>query len=103
MPWSPISPWKPIPGSGQSVSAGAGAAGTFTNPVGQYTAAIAIRLAPAATAYMGTVRIGQTATATTDYPIASTDQPQIIGVAPGQSVSVWFTAAGSAQMVELTH
>jgi len=103
MAWTPISPWKIIPGSGQSVTAGGAGLQTFTNPVGAQTDAVAVRLAPAATPYLATIRVGQSATATTDYPIASTDPPQIIGVGRGQSVSIFFSAAGSAQLCELTH
>ena len=101
--WMPISPWKIIPGSGQTVTAGAAGEEAFTNAVGSETMAIAIRLAPAATAYLATVRIGGTATSSTDYPIASTDPPQVLGIGPGQTVTVYFGAAGSAQMCELTH
>lgn len=102
--WTAIAPWKIQPGTGQSVTAGAAGAQTFTNPVGKQTDAIAIRLAPAATPYLATVTTsGVAGTATTDYPIASTDPPQIIGVGRGQSVSIYFGAAGSAQMCELTH
>jgi hypothetical protein len=98
-------PLRIINGSGQSVTAGAAGSQTFTNAVGTQTQAIAVRLAPAATAYLATVRVsdaGTAATASIDYPIASTDQAQLIGVAPGQKVSIYFSAAGSAVMCELT-
>jgi hypothetical protein len=102
--WTPISPWKIQPGTGQVVTAGAAGNQAFTNPVGKQTDAIAIRLAPAATPYLATVTTsGAAGTASTDYPIASTDPPQIIGVGRGQSVNVYFGAAGSAVMCELTH
>lgn len=105
MAWLPVAPWRIIDGSGQSVTAGAAGKQTFTNAVGSSTQAIAVRLAPAATPYLATVRIGAgaNATASTDYPIASTDPAQIFGIAPGQKVSVYFGAAGSAVMCELTH
>ena len=103
MGWQALAPWRIIDGTGQSVTAGAAGLETFTNKVGATTQAIAVRLAPATTAYLATVRIGNSATATTDYPIASTDPPQILGIAGGQTVSIYFGAAGSAQMCELTH
>ena len=78
--WVPISPWKIRPGTGQTATnAGTGTV-AFTNPVGAQTQAIAIRLAPATTPYIAMVRIGQAATVALDYPIASTDPPQVIGV-----------------------
>lgn len=102
--WTPISPWKIQPGTGQTVTAGASGNQTFTNPVGAQTDAIAVRLAPATTPYLATITTsGANATSSTDYPIASTDPPQIIGVGRGQKVSIFFGAAGSAQMCELTH
>lgn len=101
--WTPISPWKIRPGSGQTATnAGTGNV-PFTNAVGAQTQAIAVRLAPAATPYIAMVRIGQAATVALDYPISSTDPPQIIGVGEGDSVNVYFTAAGSAFLVELSH
>ena len=101
--WMPFAPWKIVPGSGQVVTVASAIEGAFTNPVGAQTQAIAIRLYPAATPYIATVRIGTAATVSTDYPIASTDPPQIIGVGMGSTVTVFFGAAGSAQMCELTH
>lgn len=98
-------PLRVVNGSGQSVTAGAAGSQTFTNAVGTQTHAIAVRLAPAATAYLATVRIsdaGTAGTASTDYPIASSDPTQLIGIAPGQKVSIYFGAAGSAVMCELT-
>lgn len=98
-------PLRIVGGSGQLVTAGAAGSQTFTNAVGSQTHAIAVRLAPAATAYLATVRVsadGTAGTASTDYPIASSDSTQIIGVAPGEKVSVYFSAAGSAVMCELT-
>jgi hypothetical protein len=101
--WMPISPWKIIPGSGQTVTNAGTGNEDFANAVGPQTDAIAIRLAPATTPYIAMVRIGQAATVALDYPISSTDPPQIIGVSRGQTVHVYFGAAGSAFMVELTH
>lgn len=102
-----IRPWRPIDGSGQTVSLTSGTAGAFANAVGNETYAIAFKLAPAATAYIAFVRIsaaGTNAAANTDFPVASTDPPQIFRITPGEKVSV-YQASGStesAYMCELT-
>jgi len=103
-----VVPWKPIPGTGQTLSLTSGTAGTFTNAVGTATYAIAVRLAPAATAYLGTLTVshaGTAATASTDYPIGSGDPPQIIACMPGDKVSLYQASGstGTAVMCELTH
>lgn len=106
MPWAPLSPWKIVPGTGQSLALTSGTAASFANAVGQYTQAIAIRFAPASTPFLGTVTTsGSAATASKDYPIASTDPPQIIGIGGGQTVSVYQASGSSATayLVELTH
>lgn len=100
--WTPISPWKIRPGTGQTVT-NAGTGNLAFVAVGAQTQAVAIRLAPATTPYIAMVRIGQAATVALDYPIASTDPPQILGVGEGDIVEVYFTAAGSAFLVELSH
>jgi hypothetical protein len=106
--WTPISPWKVIDGSGQTVSLTSGTAASPTNKVGSQTYAIAVRFAPAATAYIGFVRIsaaGTAAAAQTDYPISSSDPPQILGCKAGEKVS-FYQASGSTEsvyMCELTH
>lgn len=106
----PIAQWRPVPGSGQSLSLTGSAAATFANAIGAVTKqqvyAIAVKLAPASTAYIATIVIskaGTAATASTDYPIASTDPPQILACAPGDQVSVYAGANGTAYLCELTH
>lgn len=84
----------------------ASTAKSFTNAVGAQTYAVAISLAPASTATGALVRItraGTAATATGDYFVKTTDQPQILGCAPGDTVSVYALAAGTAYLTELTH
>lgn len=101
-----IPPWKPIEGSGQSLALTATTVASFTNPVGAQTYAVAFSLAPAATASGALVRItraGTAATATGDYFVKTTDQPQILGCAPGDTVSVYPLASGTAYLTELTH
>lgn len=104
--WTPQSPWRVIDGSGQSLAVSNGASSTFTNKVGTETRGIAISLAPTATAAGALVRIdpaGTAASATTDILIKTTDPPLILGVTPGDKVSVWGLAAVTAYLTELSH
>lgn len=100
-------PWRIIPGTGQELAAQAsGSAGNFTK-VGKQTYVVAVRVQPSATPYVATVTIsaaGTAATASTDYPISSSDPTTTFVCAPGDIVSV-YQASGSAQniyMCELT-
>ena len=104
--WLPQSPWRIVDGSGQSLAVGSGASSTFANPVGSETRAIALSLAPTATATGALVRInkaGTAATASFDMLIKTTDPPAIIGVSPGDKVSCYGLAACTAYLTELTH
>ena len=104
--WTPISPWKVIQGSGQSLGVNSGSSTTFTNAVGTSTYAIAISLAPTASATGALVRIakaGTAATASTDILIKTTDPPLVLGVSPGDKVSCYGLAACTAYLTELTH
>ncbi len=105
--WTTLSPWKVIAGSGQSLSVSNGSSATFTNKVGSQTYAIAISLAPTATATSANVKISQAGTAasaTQDIQIKTTDPPLILGCNPGDKVSVWgLGAASTAYLTELTH
>lgn len=109
--WLPQSPWRIIDGSGQSLSVGSGSSSTFTNAVGAAalggeTRAIALSLAPTATATGALVRIikaGTAATASLDLLIKTTDPPLILAVTPGDKVSCYGLAACTAYLTELTH
>lgn len=99
---------KIIAGSGQSLSLTSGSAASFTNKVGSQTYLVAVKLAPAATAFIATVRISQAgtaATASTDYAIASSDPPQILGCNPGDKVNVLQSSGSTATayLCELTY
>lgn len=103
--WVPQSPWRIIDGSGQSLAVTTSSA-TFTNAVGSETRAIAISLAPIATATGALVKIdkaGSAATASQDLLVKTTDPPLIIGVSPGDKVSCLGLAACTAYLTELTH
>ena len=109
--WTPISPWKIIAGSGQTLTVNSGSSSAFTNPVGAaslggHTQAIAISLAPTATATGCLVKITKAATAATasqDFFIKTTDPPMILGCVPGDVVTCYGLAACTAYLTELTH
>lgn len=105
--WTPISPWKIIPGTGRSVAVGSGSNATDTIAIGKQSRACALSLAPAATAYVALITIAQggtAATATTDMAIKSGDPPLILSCAPGDKVSVWGVGAtGTLYVTELSH
>ena len=89
-------PWRPIPGTGQSLALNNGSSAKFTNAVGPQTRAISLSLAPAATASGCLVRIstaGTAATATLDILVKTTDPPLILGCSPGDQVTAWGLAA----------
>ncbi|HTO43135.1 MAG TPA: hypothetical protein VML56_03590 [Burkholderiales bacterium] len=106
-----VAPWKPIPGSGQSLAVGSGSSSTFTNAVGAITGstamhAIALSLAPTATATGALIKISQAgtaATATSDILIKTTDPPLIVAVAPGDKVSAYGLAACTCYLTELSN
>ena len=106
--WVPISPWKAVPGSGQTKSLTSGTAASFTKQMGSETRAFALALTPAATPYVATVTVtamGTAATASTDYPVVSNAQAVVIGCSPGDIVNV-LQSSGSTQtayLCELTH
>lgn len=103
MGWTATAPFRPIAGTGQSLSLTSGTAATFTNKMGLQTHAFVFKFSPGTTAYIGTLAISQAgtaATASTDYPVASTDIPVIVGCAPGDKVSV-YQASGSTQTAYL--
>lgn len=104
--WTPLSPWKPIPGSGQSLSVSNGSSSTFANAVGTQTRGVQLSLAPTATATGCLVRISQAgtaATATLDLLIKTTDPPLVVGCAPGDKVSAFGLAACTLYLTEMTH
>jgi hypothetical protein len=106
--WTPLSPWKPIAGSGQSLAVGAGASSTFANAVGGETRCIQLSFAPTATAASSNcvVRIspaGTAASATLDLLVKGTDPPLYIGCDPGDKVSAWGIVAGVLYLTEMSH
>jgi hypothetical protein len=106
--WTPIAPWKVIPGTGQSLAVSSGASSTFTNAVGSQTRCIQLSFAPTATAASSncTVRISQAGTAATavlDLLVKGTDPPVLVGCEPGDKVSAWGIVAGVLYLTEMSH
>lgn len=94
-----IGPYRPIAGTGQSLSLTSGTAASFTNVIGKSTYAFKLALSPAATPYVATVTVSNAATAATaskDYPVTSNTDLAPIGCSPGDTVSV-YQASGSIQ------
>ena len=96
----PIAPWRFIDGSAQKVAYTA-TAGT-SSAVGTMTRAILV--AVTTDAHVRITPSGIAAVAATDMLIKAAYPPVVLGVSPGDKVSVIQDAAGgSLFMVELTH
>lgn len=98
-------PWKVIPGSGQELSLSGTTEAAFTNAVGSQTRAIALSLAPTATATACLVTItqaGTAATVSTDILVKTTDPPLILGCSPGDKVTAKPLASCNLYLTELT-
>jgi len=102
-------PWRPIPGSGQSLAVGSGASSTFTNKMGlnlnYQTHALVLSLAPTATATGCLIKVSQTGTAATavlDLLVKTTDPPLIISCATGDEISAYGLAACTLYLTEVT-
>lgn len=97
--WIPISPFRPIVGSGQNLTIGA--ASVASNAVGLHT--YAVQLSATGNCH---VRIDSSPVAVaTDMLIKSTDDPLQVKVGPGDKIAVIQDAAatGTLNIVELTH
>lgn len=98
-----VGPYRPLAGTGQSLSLTTAVAGTFGNAMGVNTYAFKLALSPAATPYVATVTVthaGTAATANTDYPVTSNTDLAPIGCSPGDKVSV-YQASGATQTAHL--
>lgn len=99
MGWMTVSPFRPIPGTGQNLTLGA--ASVSSAAVGSQTYAVQI----SATGNCH-VEIGHAPTATaTSMLIKSTDDPLQVKCGPGDKIAVIQDAAatGTLNIVELTH
>lgn len=97
MSWTPLSPWRPIAGTGQNLTFGAAAVTSAAFNV--YTQAVQLSCLTAACH----VRVGAGATAT-DMLIKPSDPPYVMRVGNGDVISViQDTATGTLNCVELTH
>lgn len=97
MSWTPLSPWRPIPGTGQNLTFGAAAVSSAAFNV--YTQAVQISCITANCH----VRVGAGATST-DMLVKPTDPPYILRVGNGDIISViQDTATGTLNCIEMTH
>lgn len=98
MAWSPISIWRPIPGTGQNV--------TFSGTSAQSTAFTdtqqAVQISATANCH---VAVGVNPTATTkDMLIKASDPPYIMRVQVGEVLAViQDTAGGTLNIIPVTH
>lgn len=103
-----IQPWRPIAGTGQSITvpAGSSSAAASCAAFGASTRAIAVSLQPTATATWANISISQAgataATATGDLCIKTTDPPLIVGAFQGDKLRVYGGAAATLILTELT-
>ncbi|NUY33291.1 hypothetical protein F0160_22665 [Paraburkholderia sp. JPY303] len=96
MSWTPLSPWRPIPGTGQMLAFTATA--VTSTAFDTYTQAVQI----SATANCH-VRVGAGAT-NKDMFVKASDPPYILRVGNGEVISVvQDTAGGNLFVIELTH
>ncbi|MGN6652116.1 hypothetical protein [Trinickia sp.] len=101
MGWTTLSPWRPIPGSGQNITIGASST-QATNAVGDNAQAIQI------SAIGGNchVAIGQNPTAgAADMLVKASDPPLVVRVTPGEKIAAIQDGAstGTLNIVEVTH
>jgi hypothetical protein len=97
--WVPISPVRPIAGTGQNITLGA--ASVASTVFGTNTFAVYISSTGNCHVNLGTAPV---ATAT-DMLLKATDPPMMLKVAPGEKIAVIQDAAstGTCNIVEVTH
>jgi hypothetical protein len=99
-------PWRPIPGTGQTLALNNGSDAGFTNAVGAQTRAVWLSMEPAATASGCLVTISQAGTAATvngDMFLKTTDPGLVIACSPGDKIHAWGLAASlKLHLTELT-
>ncbi len=98
--WTPISPWRPIDGSGQSVSYTSGGTGTSTAVSGE---TYAVQLSCTGDCLVRISAQGTAATATKDALLKATDPAIVLACPPGGKVSAYGLAAGDLYITEMTH
>lgn len=100
-------PWRPIPGTGQTLALSSGADTGFTNAVGAQTRCIWLSMEPAATASGCLVTVSQAgtaATATGDLFLKTTDPGLLVMCSPGDKVHAWGLAASlKLHLTEMTN
>lgn len=100
MSWTPLSPWRPIPGTGQNLAIGASSVASAAFNV--YTQAVQI----SAVGGNCHVQVGQSPVAVaTDMLVKASDPPSIIRVENGAKIAVIQdgTNTGTLNVIEVTH
>jgi hypothetical protein len=100
MSWTTISPWRPIPGTGQNLTLGA--ASVASTVFGSSTQAVSV------SAIGGNchVTVGTAPVAgATDMLVKASDPPMIIRVSPGEKIAVIQdqSSTGTLNIIEITH
>lgn len=101
MGWMPVSPWRPVAGTGQNVTIGASST--------QATTAFSANCRAIIISGVGGnchVAIGMNPTAlATDMLISANDPPFVMAVNPGEKIAVIQdgTSTGTLNVIEATH
>ena len=99
MSWTPLSPWRPIPGTGQNLTIGA--ASVQSTAFNTYTQAVQI-----SSTGNCHIQVGQSPTAVaTDMLVKASDPPYIVRVENGAKIAVIQDGAstGTLNVIEVTH
>jgi hypothetical protein len=99
MSWTPIAPWRPVPGSGQNISFNgtSQASNAITDP-----ATRAVQLS----AIGGNCHVSINAAATaTDMLIKASDPPYVMRIAKGETVTCIQdqSSTGTLNLIEVSH
>jgi hypothetical protein len=105
MGWTPISPWRPLAGKGQTLSISN--ASLSSTPFGDNVQAVQISaLGGNCHIAVGQYVVGTSPNAVvTDLLVKASDPPLVIRVAPGEAIAVIQDASstGTLNIVEMTH
>lgn len=96
--WVPISPVRPIAGTGQNITVGAASAASTAFGANTF----AVYVSSTTNCH---IRLGQVPVAVaTDMLVKASDPPLLLKTAPGEKLAViQDTAAGTLNVIEVTH
>lgn len=96
--WVPISPVRPIAGTGQNLTTGA--ASVVSTAFGTNTFAVYVSATANCHIRLGTAPVA----VATDMLIKASDPPIMLKVAPGEKIAaIQDTASGTVNIIEVTH